>query len=183
MAYNLLLQAGLHRKRKKSSIEQDETKLQSLLYGHSEFSSHYGVDITDELVRSMRQTEITDYHQVEKEKSNLLQDRTVNALLQRVNQKIVRESKYANLLWCLSFSFIYFVMQSFQGDVTSNYDLESSAQTTMINQLTSARELQYGTSLFKERASTSIPSFYDWLNTSVLGNILSQPVCGVSEMI
>ncbi len=183
MAHNsLLLLTGLHRKRKATSIEQDETKLNSLLYGHTQSSSHYGLDVTDELVRAMRETEITDYHQVDKEKNFKVQDRVTYALLERVNQKIGKESNYAKLLWCLVFSFVYILMKNLEGDVTTNYELASSAQTTMINKLTSESELQYGTSLFGEQGTTSARSFYDWLNSSVLGSILTQPFCGVSGL-
>ena len=71
---SLVLLAGLHQKRKITSLEQDEIKFKSLLDHHSEFSSQHRLDFTDVLIRSMRETEIADYHQVVKEKNYVLQE-------------------------------------------------------------------------------------------------------------
>ncbi len=186
MTSSLLVVAGLHRRRRTTSTEGDESKLNSLLNHQTRFNSQERLDLIDEVVRSTRATEITTYLDVEKEKNYVVQDRVMDALIQCANQKIVRETNYASLFWCLSFSISFFMMQSFQGEVALIYDLKSSAYTTMIQKLTTTTSnggLQFGTSIFGERGTlTSNSNFYDWLNSSVLHSILTQPICGVSDM-
>jgi hypothetical protein len=180
---SLVLLAGLHLKRKANSLEHDERKINHLLDERSGFSLQHSIDFTNVQIRSMRETGIADYHEVKKEKNYVLQDRAIDAIIHKANQKIIREVNYANLIWRLAFSFCFFFMQSFQGDITSSYELESSAQTTMINKLASDSGLQYGSSLFADRGTlTSNANFYSWLNSSVLGSIFAQPICGVGKM-
>jgi hypothetical protein len=186
MKSSLLVVAGLHRRRRTISTESDESKLNSFLNHHTQFNTQERLDLIDEVVRSTRETGIATYLDVEKEKNYVVQDRALDALIQRANQKIVRETNYVSLFWCLSFSISFVMMQSFQGDVALIYNLKSSAHTTMIQKLTTVTSnsgLQFGTSIFGERGTlTSNSNFYDWLNSSVLRSIFTQPICGVSNI-
>jgi hypothetical protein len=109
------------------------------------------------------------------------QERQINALLARAEVSIELEKKYATLIWLTIFALIYISMLIIQGNISSNYALESSVHTTIINQLTSGNGLEYGSALFADRGSITSPDkFYSWFRTSVLRRILTQPICGVS---
>ncbi len=108
------------------------------------------------------------------------QERQINALLARAEVAIEREKNYVTLIWLSTFTAVYIVMLVVQGNISSNYALESSVHTTIINQLTGGNGLEFGSALFADRGSiTSSDDFYSWLSTSVLQRTLTQPVCGV----
>ena len=131
----------------------------------------------------MREEEITKYHIAGDHLKTGIEEKEVDALLQRAQINIDREMNYVKLLGFLVFSVIYCIMLVYQGDITTNYSLESSVHNTILNQLSNGNGLEYGTSMFTDRGSiSSYAEFYQWLGTSILNRILTQPVCGVSRI-
>jgi hypothetical protein len=127
-------------------------------------------------------SDVTNYGVGEDVQRIQKQERQINALLARAEVSIDREQKYITLIWLSIFTSVYIVMLVVQGNIPSNYALESSVHTTIINQLTAGSGLEYGSALFSDRGSiTSSDQFYSWLSTSVLQRTLTQPICGVSS--
>jgi hypothetical protein len=181
MNTGLLLAAGLHRKREARTPEYDANKVNTLLAQYSREDAQWRCEMVDEHISAMREDEITNYHIAGEEADSIVREREIEALIEKVDTNIKRETNYAKLIWYFTFSVIYCVMLVVQGDVTSSYALESSLHTTIINQLTGGNGLQYGNAVFSDRGSVKSSSqFYDWLGTSVLRRILTQPLCGVS---
>ncbi len=177
----MLLAAGLHRKREARTVEYDARKVNMLLSQYSRGDAQRRFDVVNEHITNMRQDEITKYHVAGDDTDSAIRDQELEALIQKANKNIERETNYCKLIWYFTFSIVYCVMLVVQGDITTNYELESSLHTTIINQLTGGNGLEYGTAIFSDRGSvTSSSQFYDWLGTSVLHRILTKPVCGVS---
>jgi hypothetical protein len=183
---NLLIAAGLHRGRNTRSQEEDETQINQYL-NFNEYNANdtlRRIDLVDEQMDELRESNVANYNIGISRQRAQIQDRQINALLDKANVSIENENNYRKLLWFLCLSFVYIVMLVVQGDITSNYALESSIHTTIINQLTSGNGLRYGTSTFADRASiTSTQQFYGWLNNSILRRILTEPICGVSKLL
>ena len=127
-------------------------------------------------------SDVTNYGVGEDVQRIQKQERQINALLVRAEAAIDRERKYITLIWLSIFTSVYITMLVVQGNISSNYALESSVHTTIINQLSGGNGLEYGNALFSDRGSvTSSAQFYDWLSTSVLQRTLTQPICGVRK--
>jgi hypothetical protein len=181
---NLLIATGLHRGRITRSQEEDETQLHQYLdwnqYNASDTLRR--LDLVDQHINELRESDVANYNIGISSQRAQIQDRQINALLDKANESIENEDNYGKLFWFLCISFVYITMLVVQGDITSNYALESSVHTTLINQLTSGNGLRFGTSTFADRASiTSTEEFYGWLNTSILRRILTEPICGVKK--
>lgn len=181
MNNGLILAAGLHRKREARTPEYDATKVNTLLAQYSRVDAQRRCEMVNEQISTMREDEITNYHIAGEEVDSIVRERKIEALIEKADANIKKENNYAKLIWYFTFSIIYCAMLVVQGDVTSNYALESSLHTTMINQLSGGNGLQYGNAVFSDRGSVkSSRQFYDWLGASVLRRILTQPICGVS---
>jgi hypothetical protein len=181
MNNGLLLAAGLHRKRETRTPEYDAHKVNSLLAQYSRADAQWRYEMVNDQISAMREDEITKYHVAGEDVESIVREKELEALIQKADANIKRESNYAKLIWNFTFSIVYCVMLVFQADVTSNYALESSLHTTIINELTGKNGLQYGTAVFGDRGSVrSASQFYDWLGSSVLHRILTKPICGVS---
>jgi hypothetical protein len=181
-ANTLLLAAGLHRKRNMRSTEEDDYRVSMMLTHHSHEDAQRRFDVVNDQMDAMREEEITKYHIAGDHVRSGIQDRELDALINRAKRNIEREVNYAKLCWYAMFSVVYCTMLVYQGNIATNYSLESSVHNTIINQLTNLNGLAYGTAIFGDRGS--IPSkdaFYSWLRTSILERILTQPKCGVSQ--
>ena len=181
---NLLIATGLHRGRNTRSQEEDEAQINSYLNWnqYNPNDTLRRLDLVDQQMDDLRESNVANYNIGISRQRAQIQDRQINALLDKANESIENEANYGKLFWFLCLSFVYIIMLVVQGDIASNYALEGSIHTTIINELTSGNGLKYGTSTFADRASiTSTEQFYVWLNTSILRRILTEPICGVSH--
>ena len=183
---NLLVATGLHRGRKTRSDREDDAQIRGYLnwnnYNPNDTLRRF--DVVDDQISFLRESDVTNYGVGDDMKRAQVQEHHINALLDKANEKIEKEENYGKLLWVSCFAILYVIMLVVQGNIVSDYAVESSVHTTIINQLTSGNGLEYGTSLFADMGS--IPSssqFYSWLSTSILNRILTQPECGVSLMV
>ena len=96
----------------------------------------------------------------------LIREKTIDSLIDKVEDRVFRARKYANTCLLICFLIIYLVMLFLQNDITQAFTMESSAAN------------QIGVGLPPGFYLENADDFWNWLDGNVINKVFSDPSCG-----